>query len=140
VWSSPLQRAYRTAQLAGFETPETDPDLREWNYGAYDGKTKADIREMVPDWNIWTHGVKDGETLEQVANRARSVLSRAQAVEGDVILFSHGHLLRILACCWQGIPPQNAEHLALSTGAISVLGWDDGYPALTRWNCQPEQP
>jgi broad specificity phosphatase PhoE len=138
VLSSPLQRARQTATLVGFDSFELDDNLMEWNYGAYDGKTKEDIRKLVPDWSIWTQGVPRGETLEEVAQRARKVIERAQAASGDVALIAHGHILRILAACWLGIAPANAEHLALSTGSISVLSYEDEFPVLARWNWQPD--
>ena len=138
VLSSPLKRAQETARLVGFESFELDNNLMEWNYGDYDGKTKEDIKKLVPGWSIWAQGVPHGETLEEVAGRARQVIQRAQALSGDVALVGHGHILRILAACWLGIPPANAEHLALSTGSISVLAFEDDYPVLARWNWQPD--
>jgi broad specificity phosphatase PhoE len=138
VLSSPLQRARQTAALVGFESVELDDNLMEWNYGAYDGKTKGVIQKLVPNWSIWTHGVPGGETLEDVAGRARKVIERARSAPGDVALISHGHLLRILAACWLEIPPVNAEHLALSTASISVLTYEDKFPVLARWNWLPD--
>lgn len=137
VLSSPLQRAKQTATLVGFDSFELEDNLMEWNYGDYDGKTKEDIHKLVPGWSIWANGVPHGETLEQVAERARSVIARAKAVTGDVALIAHGHILRILAACWLEIPPTNAEHLALSTGSVSVLAYEDGFPVLAQWNWRP---
>jgi len=138
VLSSPLRRAIQTATLVGFKSFERDDNLMEWNYGLYDGKTKDDIQMIVPGWSIWTHGVPQGETLEEVAARARHVIERAQTVSGDVALIAHGHLLRILASCWLGVDPSHAEHLALSPGSVSILGYENDYPVLTQWNWRPD--
>src|SRR5258708_2775812 len=105
VLSSPLKRARQTATLLGFDSFGLDDNLMEWNYGAYDGKTQDEIRKLVPNWSIWTHGVPNGETLEEVAGRARKVTQRAKAASGDVMLVAHGHILRVLAACWLGLPP-----------------------------------
>src|ERR1700733_12823109 len=121
VLSSPLLRAKETATLVGFESFELDDNLMEWNYGDYDGKTKTDIQKTAPGWSIWRDGVSKGETLDEVADRARKVIKRAEAAKGDVALIAHGHILRILATCWLEIPPANAEHFALSTASISIL-------------------
>lgn len=139
VLSSPLQRAQQTARLVGFENPILEDNLMEWNYGDYNGMTKEDIRREVPGWSIWTHGVKGGETIDQVADRARLVLKRAACYSGNVALVAHGHLLRILAACWLGQLPTNAEFLALSPGAVSVLSHEDGFPVLAQWNWQPDE-
>ena len=137
VLSSPLQRATQTASLVGFKSFEKDDDLMEWDYGAYDGLTKDDIRKSVPGWSIWVDGVPKGETLEQVATRARRVIARAQAASGDVALIAHAHLLRILAACWLQISPTNAEHFALSPGSISILAYENDYAVLAQWNWRP---
>jgi broad specificity phosphatase PhoE len=131
--SSPLNRAAHTAQLAGCR-PELDPDLVEWDYGAYEGRTTAAIREERPGWNIWADGVVGGETADEVAARADRVIARARAAAGDTLLFAHGHLLRILGARWIGAPPTAGQHLLLSTAAVSVLGWERETPALARWN------
>ena len=133
VLSSPLQRARRTAELAG-ETPEIDDDLLEWNYGQYEGRTTHDIRQERPGWGIWKDGVLGGETADQVAARAARVIARVRAVEGDCLLFAHGHLLRILGARWIGAPPTAGQHLLLSTAAVSILGYERETPALARWN------
>jgi len=138
ILSSPLQRARQTAEFVGFTSPEYDDNLMEWNYGAYDGKTKDDIRKVIPDGSSWTHGVEGGETLAQVAQRAQKVLERARAASGDVALVAHGHILRILAACWLQIPPVNAEHFALSTASISILAYENDLPVLAQWNWQPD--
>ncbi len=137
VLSSPLRRAQQTARLIGFEQFELDDNLMEWDYGSYNGKTRAEIYKTVPDWRIWRDGVPQGETLVEVAKRARRVIARAKAVNGDVALVSHAHLLRVLGACWLGLPPENAEHFTLSTGSISVLTHEDSYPVFSQWNWQP---
>lgn len=137
VFVSPLRRAQQTARLVGFNSFELEENLMEWDYGAYNGKTKSDIFKTAPGWKIWRDGVPGGETIQQVADRARKVLARAQAVKGDVALVSHGHLLRILGCCWLGQPPEQAEHYALSTASICVLTHEDGEAVLGKWNWQP---
>jgi broad specificity phosphatase PhoE len=138
VLSSPLQRAQQTARLVGFSSFELDEDLMEWHYGDYEGKTKDEIRMLVPGWNIWVQGVAGGETLGEVALRAKKVIDRAQSVPGDVALVAHGHILRILAACWLGSDPSAAEHFALSTASISILGYEDQYPVLAQWNWRPD--
>src|SRR5579872_6125029 len=106
VLTSPLQRARETCRLAGYgDVAQLEPDLMEWSYGAYEGRTSAEIRQEIPGWNIWINGVSGGETVEQVGARARRVIGRATAYEGDVALFAHGHVLRILTACWLGLEP-----------------------------------
>jgi len=135
VLSSPLGRAVRTCELAGcLERAEIEPDLAEWNYGADEGRTTAQIRAERPGWLVFRDGPRDGETLEQVAVRARRVLQRCLAAKGDAALFSHGHLLRILAACWLGLPPEAGRFLALGTASISALGFEHETPVLVRWN------
>jgi broad specificity phosphatase PhoE len=133
VLSSPLVRARHTAELAG-ESPEIDDDLQEWDYGQYEGRTTSDIREERPDWSIWKDGVLGGETADDVAARADRVIARVRAVDGDCLLFAHGHLLRILGARWIDAPPTAGQHLLLSTAAVSVLGYERETPALARWN------
>jgi broad specificity phosphatase PhoE len=140
VLSSPLQRARQTAKLVGFDSFEQDDNLMEWDYGAYDGKTRDEIQKLVPGWSIWTHGAPQGEMLEEVARRARKVIERARAASGDVALISHGHMLRVLAACWLGLPPANGEHFALSAGSISVLGYEYESPVVAQWNWLPDLP
>ncbi len=136
VLTSPLRRAAETCALAGFEG-EIDPDLMEWDYGAYEGLTSADIREGRPGWTLWQDGVPDGERLTDVGRRADRVIERARAVEGDTLCVAHGHLLRVLAVRWLGLPPVAGRLLLLRAGAISVLGWDLESPAIEVWNVGP---
>lgn len=134
VLTSPAQRAFDTAMLAGFRDAELDGDIREWDYGAYEGRTTAEEREEVPDWSVWTHPVTDGESVEQVGARADEVIERLHGVDGRVLLFSHGHFSRILAARWLGLPPAAGRHFVLMTATVSVLGWERETPALLRWN------
>ena len=131
VLASPLQRAWRTAELAGL-TPEPEPDLVEWDYGDAEGRTTAQMREAEPAWTIWTD-TRTGETLDDVAARARRVLDRVPA-EGDTCLVAHGHVLRVLTAVYLGQPPRLAQHLVLDAGAVGVLGHEHDWPALRGWN------
>ncbi len=137
VLTSPLARATETAALAGFgQTAVPDPDLREWDYGALEGKLTSEIRAIYPEWAIWTGPWPDGETIAEVSARADAVLARCLAadVTGDVLLFSHGHLLRILAARWLRLPPTSGAMFGLSTATVSVLGWDRERPVIETWN------
>jgi broad specificity phosphatase PhoE len=134
VLSSPFSRALETCRLAGFgDVVEIDDDLREWDYGEYEGRTTADIREERPGWNVWA-GSPGGEPLDHVGARARRVLERAAGADGDAALFSHGHLLRILGACWLGLAPDGGRFLLLSTAAVSVLGYEREARVLREWN------
>ncbi|MBI3473091.1 MAG: histidine phosphatase family protein [Candidatus Solibacter usitatus] len=135
VLSSPLRRALDTSRLAGFgDAVRIAGELREWDYGEYEGRTTADIRKETPGWSIWTGGAPGGETVEQVAGRARRVIEQAAGAGGDVALFGHGHLLRVLAACWMGLEPAAGRLLALGTGSISVLGYERETRVIVRWN------
>jgi probable phosphoglycerate mutase len=135
VLSSPLARAFETALLAGFgDRVEPDPDLVEWDYGAYEGRTTSEIRSATPGWSIWRQGPVGGETIDEVAARADRVIARARSVEGNVLLFAHGHVLRVLAARWLGLPPSEGRLFALSTATVSILGWEHGAPVILRWN------
>ncbi|HEV7861303.1 MAG TPA: histidine phosphatase family protein [Acidimicrobiia bacterium] len=135
VLVSPLSRARETARLTGFgDVAEVDPDLVEWDYGDYDSLTSADIRKERPGWTIWRDGVPGGETLEQVAARADRVLARVRSVEGNVVLFAHGHILRVLAARWLEQAPVEGARYYLSTASLSVLGWERETPVIDRWN------
>lgn len=135
VLSSPLSRALETARLAGYaDRVEVDDDLREWHYGADEGRTTPEIREERPGWTIWRDGPKDGETIEDVAARVDRVIARVQSVSGDSLVFAHGHVLRILAARWLGESPYAGRLFALSTATVSVLGWERETAVIERWN------
>lgn len=135
VLTSPLSRARATCRLAGYDdTAQVDTDLREWDYGDYEGRKTAEIRQERPDWSLWRDGVPNGETIDQVAGRARRVIDRVSRLEGDVALFSHGHLLRILAAVWLGLDPRAARLFALGTASISTLGYERENRVITHWN------
>lgn len=137
VLTSPLQRARRTCELAGLgDRAEVEPDLREFDYGAYEGITTATIRETVPGWTVWTHPCPGGETLEEAAERVDRVIERARAADGDVALFAHGHILRILIARWCELPPQEGRRFVLHTATLSQLGWEHEYPGVIRFNAR----
>ena len=140
VLTSPLRRASDTARLAGFgDVVVVDEDLSEWDYGDFEGRRTVEIREDLPGWTIWTGPWPGAETIDEVAARADRVIERARAVDGDVLLFGHGHLLRVLAARWLGLPPDQGGRFALTTATLSVLGWERGTPVIERWNesCGP---
>jgi broad specificity phosphatase PhoE len=135
ILTSPLSRAAQTAQLAGFgDTVVVDDDLREWDYGDVEGMRTDEIRERRPGWTIWRGPWSGGEAIGDVAGRADRVLARVRGVDGDVLLFSHGHMLRVLAARWLGLDPTAGSMLALSTATISLLGWEREAPVIERWN------
>jgi probable phosphoglycerate mutase len=134
VLVSPLTRARDTAALAGFPDAEVDPDLREWDYGAYEGRTTAQIREEVPDWTVWSHPCPGGESAGEVAARLARVVARAEAAAGDVLLVAHGHSLRVLTAVALGLAPAEGRRFALDVATVSVIGHEHEYRALRRWN------
>ncbi|HKY78097.1 MAG TPA: histidine phosphatase family protein [Acidimicrobiia bacterium] len=139
VLVSPLQRALETARLAGFAVGEKDgadlePDLVEWDYGAYDNMTAVEIRRERPGWTPWNGGFPGGETLEDLEARADRVLARIRPVEGDVALFAHGHILRVVTARWLEQPAVMAARYYLSTATLSVLGWERETSVIERWN------
>jgi broad specificity phosphatase PhoE len=135
VLTSPLQRALDTCRLAGFgQAAEVDANLREWDYGDYEGRTTPEIRAQAPNWSLWRDDVPNGETIGQVAARADAVIARVAGVEGDVALFAHGHILRILAARWLEMTADAARRLALGTASISSLGYERETRVITRWN------
>lgn len=135
VYTSPLQRAARTCELAGYASQALRVDnLREWNYGSVEGRTAIEMRATLPDWSIWTHGAPEGESIDEVYLRAGRVIELAMAAEGDVAIFSHGHLLRILTANYLGLAPRDAKLFALGTATISVLGWERENRVMRRWN------
>lgn len=139
VLTSPLARARDTCELAGLGArAEIEPNLREWDYGDYEGRTTHEIRERNPRWFLWSDGVPGGETIGQVAARADAVIARAAAAPGDVALFAHGHLLRILTARWLGLEPAAGRLFALGTASISTLGYERETRVITRWNLSGE--
>lgn len=135
VYASPLSRARETCELAGYGDREVVlDDLAEWNYGEYEGLTIDQIRARHSGWALWRDGVPGGETLSQVAARARHVIAVTDDDEGDVLLVSHGHLLRVLTVLWLDLPPESGARFALGTGAPSVLGHEHEWTALEAWN------
>ncbi|MFO0849469.1 MAG: histidine phosphatase family protein [Gemmataceae bacterium] len=136
VFTSPLNRAARTCELAGL-TGEPDPDLMEWDYGDYEGKTTAEVRAGRPGWELFRDGVPGGESIADMTARADRVAARLKALTGTVVVFSHGHFLRVLAARWVGQPVGFARSLLLSTASVSALGFDHGTlaePAIALWN------
>lgn len=135
ILTSPLQRAKRTCELAGFgDRTQVDGNLLEWDYGQYEGLSTKDIRKQNPDWFLFRDGVPGGETIEQVAVRARAVIDRTRQAKGNVALFAHGHILRILTACWLDLPPVCAKLFALSTASISTLGFEHEVQVIQQWN------
>lgn len=135
VLTSPLERARETCELAGYgDWAQLEPNLHEWDYGGYEGRTTAQIRQENPHWSLWKDGVPNGETIEQVGARADSVISRAAPAGGDVALFAHGHILRILTARWLGQNPRDGRLYALGTASLSTLGYEHENRVITRWN------
>lgn len=135
VLASPLSRAWETAGLAGFgRTVQASDDLLEWDYGTVEGRTSVEVRREQPGWTIWAGGVPGGEDIEQVAARTRRVLDRAMAAGGDVLLFAHGHVLRILTATWLELDPRQGRLFALGTASIGVLGEESGARVILSWN------
>lgn len=135
VLTSPLRRAAETCRLAGLGGRAQEcADLMEWDYGDYEGRTTAEIREEVPGWTLWTDGVPHGERAGDVGRRADRVIERVGEAQGDVLLFSHGHMLRVLAARWLRLPPAGGRLLALDAGAVCELGWERETPVVARWN------
>jgi probable phosphoglycerate mutase len=138
VFTSPLQRASRTCALAGFAAvAEIDADLVEWDYGQYEGRTSAEIHSQVPDWDLFRDGCPGGESPAQVTSRADRMVQRIRAVAGNVLLFSSGHFIRVLAARWLGLDPASiCRYLLLSTASVSALGYDHSHsqPVIRLWN------
>ena len=131
--TSPLQRAAETCALAGFDG-EVESDLVEWDYGSYEGLTSAEIRGERPGWTLWDDGVPGGELCADVGRRADRVIERALSADGDTLCVAHGHLLRVLAARWLGLPPLAGRWFRLQAGSVCVLGWDLDWPAIEIWN------
>jgi broad specificity phosphatase PhoE len=150
AWSSPAIRARRTAELAGLPVRGVDPDLWEWDYGGYEGRTTAQIQQLRPGWYLWTDGVVPGgpdgfpgESVEHVGERCGRVIERVRplvapdgpaALDGDVALVAHGHVLRILAARWLGLPARDGAHFLLGTASVSALGFEHDRPVVSLWN------
>ena len=137
VFTSPLQRAARTCELAGFgAVAQFDPDLVEWNYGKYEGLRTSEIQRTRPDWKLFRDGCPGGETLDQIGTRADRVVNRVRALNGNVLLFSSGHFLRVLAARWLRLEPAAGRYFVLGTASLSALGYehDISEPVVQLWN------
>ena len=135
VLTSPLSRATETCSLAGFEERAVlRDDLMEWDYGAYEGRRTIEIRKELPGWSLWRDGAPEGETAQVVSARADRVLDEIRSVAGDCLVFSHGHLLRVLAARWLGLEPQAGRLFALDPGSLSILGYERETPVVRLWN------
>jgi broad specificity phosphatase PhoE len=137
VFSSPLQRAVRTCELAGFGVDsEVDRDLLEWNYGEYEGKRTSEIHAKRPDWELFRDGCPGGESPEQVGARADRVVKRVREIQRDVLIFSSGHFLRVLSARWLGLGPAAGKYLLLSTASLSALSYEHNpsQPVIQLWN------
>ena len=137
VYTSPLQRASRTCELAGFgEIADVDGDLVEWNYGEYEGRRTSEIRETRPDWQLFRDGCPGGETPDEIGARADRVIARMRSIDGNVLVFSSGHFLRVLGARWLGLEAGAGRLFALDTASHSALGYDHdrGEPAIRLWN------
>jgi probable phosphoglycerate mutase len=145
VFTSPASRAVRTAELAGLHDAKLDPDLQEWDYGGYEGRTTPQIQRDRPGWYLWRDGVipgdaaHPGETVAEVGARADAVLARVRPLlaDGDVALVAHGHILRVLTARWLELAPDGGRLFRLDTGTISTLGTEHRYPVITAWNLPP---
>ena len=135
VLTSPLQRARETCRLAGFgDAANVEPDLVEWNYGRYEGLTFDQIHATTPGWLIFRDGCPGGEQSGEIGARVDRVIAKVRAVEGNVLLFAHGHVLRVFAARWLGLPPSVGQHLLLDTATMTILSYYHGVPAIKRWN------
>jgi probable phosphoglycerate mutase len=145
VFTSPASRAVTTAALAGLDNAQPHPDLWEWDYGGYEGRTTAQIQATRPGWSLWRDGVirgdagHPGETIEQVAHRVGRMLARVvpMLADGDVALVAHGHVLRVLTACYLRLPPAYGRLFRLDTGTVSTLGTEHAEPVITSWNVSP---
>jgi broad specificity phosphatase PhoE len=138
VLTSPLQRALETCRLAGYgEQAQVRPDLVEWDYGRYEGLTSQQIEELQPNWSLWRDGCPGGENAQDVGRRADRVIAEVSQADGDVLIFAHGHVLRVLASRWLGEPPDGGRHYALQTATLSVLAYEHAEPVIRLWNEPP---
>jgi broad specificity phosphatase PhoE len=140
VLTSPMRRARDTAALAGHGTAVVDRDLTEWGYGDYEGVTTAEIRESVPGWTVWTHPSPGGEPAEKVSERLDRVVARLRGVDGDCLVFGHGHALRALTARWLDLPVIDGRHFRLDTATLCVLGYERETPVVLRWNAPAHAP
>ncbi len=137
VLTSPLHRARETCKLSGLEEKaEVEPNLVEWNYGEYEGVTSKEIHKTVPGWLVFNDGAPGGETPEQIGARADRVIQRVRAVQGNVALFAHGHIFRVLVARWLDLPATAGRNFLLDTGTLNILSYYRGYPAVKIWNAQ----
>ena len=137
VLTSPLHRARETCKLSGLEDKaEVDQNLMEWNYGKYEGVTSKEIHKTVPGWLVFNDGAPGGETPEQIGARADRVIQRVRAVQGNVALFAHGHIFRVLVARWLDLPATAGRNFLLDTGTLNILSYYRGYPAVKIWNAQ----
>jgi broad specificity phosphatase PhoE len=137
VLSSPLSRAIETARLAGLgDRVETRDELREWDYGEYEGLTTATIHETRPGWVLWRDGCPGGESPQDVGERADRLLAELAHTDGDVAVFGHGHMLRVLTARWLGLAPADGAKFVLETATVSVLGWEHDWRAIRTWNAR----
>jgi broad specificity phosphatase PhoE len=137
VFTSPLQRARRTCQLAGFGDRATiDPDLMEWDYGDYEGLRSSEIHKQDPTWSLFRDGAPHGESVAQISTRADRAIARVRAIDGNVLIFSSGHFLRVLAARWLGLAASTGQYLALDTASLSILGYEHAKdrPVIRLWN------
>ncbi len=135
VLTSPMQRARETCRVAGYgDVAQVEDNLREWDYGIYEGRTTADIRKEQPNWSIWDGPPPEGEPVEHVAERTQKVIDRAAQAGGQVALFAHAHILRILTATWLGLPPRAGSLFALGTGSVSTLGYERETKVVSTWN------
>lgn len=134
VLSSPLARAWQTMERAGFAGGSACADLMEWDYGVYEGRRTEDIRDEIPGWSVWEDTILRGESVAAVGKRADRVIEELREVRGPVVVFAHGHLLRVLAARWTDLPPQAGRHLSLDTATVSTLGWERENPVIVHWN------
>jgi broad specificity phosphatase PhoE len=138
VLTSPRLRSRETARLAGYgRVAQVDNNLQEWDYGVYEGVTTKEIQKNMPGWLVWDGPVPEGETIEQVGARADQAIARASEIDGEVAFFAHGHILRVLAARWIGLPPIGGRLFALETGSISILGYERATRVIAQWNLVP---
>jgi broad specificity phosphatase PhoE len=141
VLVSPSSRARETCELAGFaDTAERTDDLLEWDYGDYEGVTTAEIRQHTPGWTVWKGPTPNGETLAEVGERADRVIDRVLSSPGDVVLFAHGHILRVLTARWCQLAPEEGRRFPLATASLSILGWEHDDRGVRLWNARPGSP